>query len=166
MELKYCPQCSGLLESREIGGRERRVCPDQNCGYVFWLNPAPVLAGLVEYGQDVILIQNMDWPPDWWGLVTGFMESGETPEEGMLRELEEELGLKGEIQSLIGVYDFQRSNQVIIAYHIKAQGEIIRGEELRAFQKVPIAKLQPWPGATGQATADWLATRGRSDDSG
>lgn len=147
------------METRELGGRERRACPDQACGYVFWLNPAPVLAGLVEYGQDVILIQNMEWPQDWWGLVTGFMESGETPEEGMLRELEEELGLVGEIQSLIGVYDFQRMNQVIIAYHIKAQGEIIKGDELRAFKLVPIAKLQPWPGATGQAVADWLAAR-------
>jgi NAD+ diphosphatase len=159
MELKYCPQCGGPLETREIGGRERRICPDQTCGYVFWLNPAPVLAGLVEYGEDVILIQNLEWPADWWGLVTGFMESEETPEDGMLRELEEELGLKGEIQSLIGVYDFQRRNQVIIAYHIKASGEIIKGEELRAFKKVPITKLKAWPSATGQAVADWLAAR-------
>ncbi len=162
MELKYCPQCGGPLETRLIGGRERRACPDEACGFVFWLNPAPVVAGLVEHGQDVILIQNKEWPPGWWGLVTGFLESGESPEEGMLRELEEELGLKGEIQGLIGVYPFLRANQVIIAYHLVAQGEIVQGEELSGYKRVPIAKLKPWPGATGQAVADWLAARRRA----
>lgn len=147
------------MDTREIGGRERRACPDPACGYVFWQNPAPVVAGLVEHGPDVILIQNLEWPEDWWGLVTGFLESGETPEEGMLRELEEELGLKGEIQSLIGAYSFFRANQVIIAYHVAAHGEIVVGEELRAYKRVPTEKLRPWPGATGQAVADWLAAR-------
>lgn len=157
MEPRYCPLCTRPLARRPVDGEERLACQDAGCGWVFWDNPAPVVAGLVEHGHDVILIQNRGWPPEWWGLVTGFLERGETPEEGMLRELDEELGLAGEIVSLIGVYSFRRANQVIIAYHLRAAGPITPGEELAGYKAVPIAKLRPWPGATGQAVADWLA---------
>lgn len=159
MELKYCPQCGGALAAVEIDGFQRMACPDPECGYTFWFNPTPVVAGLVEYEGDVLLIQNKDWPPGWWGLLTGFLEKDETPGQGMLRELREELGLEGEIAGLIGLYSFFRMNQIIAAFHVRAWGPITVGDELNGYKAVPIDKLRPWKGATGKATADWLAAR-------
>jgi len=53
------------------------------------------------------------WPKSWFGLVTGFLERGESPEAGCLREVQEELGLdEAEIVSLIGVYEFTVRNEV------------------------------------------------------
>ena len=49
------------------------------------------------------------------------MEAGESPEEGIRREIAEETGLQAESLELMGVHDFQRMNQVIIAYHAAAQ---------------------------------------------
>jgi NADH pyrophosphatase NudC (nudix superfamily) len=43
-------------------------------------------------------------PETWFGIVAGFLEKGETPEQAVLREVEEELGLKGEIVEYIGYY--------------------------------------------------------------
>ena len=160
MPLKYCPQCSQKLITKPEGGFDRLACPDEACAWVFWDNPAPVVAGIVEYGDNVILIQNQEWPSGWYGLVTGFLERDETAEEGMLRELEEELGLKGEIVSLVGVYSFYRMNQIIIAYHVTASGEINMGEELSDYKVIPIEKVQPWDSATGYALRDWLQARG------
>lgn len=37
-------------------------------------------------------------------LITGFLERGESAEEGILREVREELILKARLQSLVGVY--------------------------------------------------------------
>ena len=69
-----------------------------------------------------------------FGLITGFMEAGETPEEGIAREVAEETSLQVEALTLIGVYDFQRMNQVIIAYHAVARGEIVLSPELAEYK--------------------------------
>jgi ADP-ribose pyrophosphatase YjhB (NUDIX family) len=126
---------------------------------VFWDNPLPVVAGLVEHEGKVILIQNKGWPESWFGLVTGFLERGETPEAAVLRELKEELSLDGEVVRLIGVYDFSMRNEVIVAYHVRARGSIALGEELAAYKAVEPDALKPWPFGTGHAVRDWLAAR-------
>ncbi len=159
MDLKFCPQCGGPLVERELGGAGRLTCRDPSCGYTFWGNPVPVVAGLVEHRGKVLLIQDRQWPRGWWGLVTGFLEAGETPAQGILREVDEELGLQGEIGGLIGVYGYRRQNQVIIAFHVRASGDIQVGEELRDYKAVAVDRLRPWSRATGKAVADWLALR-------
>jgi NAD+ diphosphatase len=58
------------------------------------------------------------------------MEAGETPQEGIAREILEETNLSVSALNLIGVYDFQRMNQVIIAYHAVASGEVRLSPEL------------------------------------
>lgn len=156
---KFCPLCGAGLESRRIEDRDRLACPAPGCGWVFWDNPIPVVGAIVEYGQDVILVQNHGWPPDWWGLVTGFLERDESPEQGVLREVAEELGLEAQLAGFVGLYPFFQRNQLVMAFHVQAQGEIILGAELAKYRAVPIYKLRPWPGATGQAVADWLAMR-------
>jgi len=156
---RFCPSCARPLEPHAHAGRDRPACPDPECGYVFWDNPLPVVAALVEHEGRVILIQNKGWPESWFGLVTGFLERGETPEQGVLRELKEELSLDGEVAKLIGVYDFQQRNEVIVAYHVCARGTISLGEELAAYKAVEPEKLQPWPFGTGHAVRDWLAAR-------
>jgi NADH pyrophosphatase NudC (nudix superfamily) len=156
---RFCPDCARPLETRPHGGRDRLACPDGACGFVFWDNPFPVVAGLVELDGQVILIQNKGWPESWFGLVTGFLERGETPEAAVLRELKEELSLDGEVVRLIGVYDFEMRNEVIVAYHVRGRGTIALGEELAAFKLVPPEKLRPWPFGTGHAVRDWLASR-------
>ncbi len=153
----YCLQCTTPLVEREDGGLVRLACP--KCDYVFYDNPAPVVAALVEHEGDVILARNKGWPETWYGLVTGFLERGETAEEGVLRELKEELGLDGEIVALIGVYSFFRMNQVIVAYHVRAEGTITLGDELVDYKRILPERLRPWPMGTGQAVSDWLAAR-------
>ncbi len=135
----------------------RPACP--NCTYVYYDNPTPVVAALVGHEGDVILARNKGWPETWYGLVTGSLERGETPEDGVLRELKEELDLVGEIVSMIGVYSFFRMNQVIVAYHVRATGRITLGEELADYKRVPPDKLRPWPEGTGVAVREWLASR-------
>ena len=159
--MKFCPRCARPLGTKEDGGRGRSACPDSACGFVFYDNPLPVVAALVEHEGRVLLVRNQGWPEKWYGLVSGFLERGETPEAGVVRELKEELGLQGEVVRLIGVYAFPERNEVILAYHLRATGTVALGEEIAELRTVSPERLRAWPFGTGLAVADWLAARGK-----
>ncbi len=118
MNYKYCPTCGSPLIEAELGGRVRQCCPDTQCGHVFWDNPVPVVGAIVEHGGRIILARNVAWPKAMFGLVTGFLEKNESPELGVVREVEEELGLIGKVQELVGLYPFARMNQILMVYHV------------------------------------------------
>lgn len=61
--------------------------------------------------------------------------------------------------SLIGVYPFERRNEVIIAYHVQADGEVVLNEELAEYRLILPEKLRPWDFGTGLAVRDWLTRR-------
>ena len=156
----HCPLCGEPLEKFEdIEGTTRQRCTAADCEFIHYDNPTPVVAAIVEYGDDVILARNVGWPDDWFGLVTGFLEKGETPEAGLLREIREELEVEADIVEFVGHYPFEKMNQLIIAYHVTIDDEPTAGPELAAIKRVPIDKLKPWPMGTGHAVRDWLNRR-------
>lgn len=136
------------------------ACEAAGCGFVQWGNPVPVVAALVEYQGKILLARNVAWPPQFYALITGFLEKNETPLEGAIRELKEETNLDAVQSSLIGVYPFARKNEVIMAYHIQAEGEVTLSEELVDYKLVEPARLRPWRMGTGLAMADWMQARG------
>ena len=98
--------------------------------------------------------------PDMWDIsAAGHVSAGEEPIVSGLREVKEELGLKGQIDDFIGCYSFFEMNQLILAYHVYVEGEIVLGKELAEFKMVPPEKLRPWAFGTGYAVKDWLEKR-------
>jgi NAD+ diphosphatase len=165
MTFKFCPQCATPLapiEQMEDGGPKTRLrCPA--CGFTHWNNPTPVLAAVVECtdrGGQILLARNAAWTQRMFALITGFMEAGESPQHGIAREVMEETALQVDAVSLIGVYDFQRMNQVIVAYHAAAHGEIRLSPELAEYKLFAPADVRCWPAGTGYALADWLRGQG------
>ncbi|MFH1243311.1 MAG: NUDIX domain-containing protein [Pseudomonadota bacterium] len=159
MEMKFCPWCGKELVTAQVDGRARLGCSSDECDYVFWENPTPVVASITELDGDVVLVRNKGWPEKMFGLVTGFLEKGETPQDGVLREVKEELGLEGEIESFVGYYSFFEMNQLILAFHVKAQGEIVKGKELDQIKLISPERLRPWRFGTGLAIKKWLDAR-------
>lgn len=164
-DIRFCAHCATplrLLEVAEDSGPKTRLrCPA--CGYTHWNNPTPVLAAVIELtdrdGQ-LLLARNAAWSGKFFGLVTGFMEAGESPQQGVAREVAEETSLGVDALSIIGVYDFQRMNQVIIAYHAQAHGEIVLSPELADYRLFRPDAVRCWRAGTGYALADWLRGRG------
>src|SRR5438132_6624313 len=128
--MKFFPSCARPLSPRELEGHTRLVCSSETCDYVFYDNPAPVVAALIEHGETVLLVRNKGWPEKWYGLVSGFLEKGESPEQGVLREVKEEIGLKGEIISFIGGYPFHEMNEIILACKVHGHVGIEVGDEI------------------------------------
>ena len=161
MEIRFCPVCASDLVSRfddQDPNKTRLSCPEGH--WTYWDNPIPVLAALVEVEGRILLARNAAWVEKTFALITGFMERGETPEQGIAREIKEETNLDATTITLIGVYEFTKKNEVIIAYHVKATGEICLSEELVEYRLVAPEKLRPWNAGTGHAVADWMRSQG------
>jgi NADH pyrophosphatase NudC (nudix superfamily) len=166
-EYRFCPSCAtplALLTEQEDGGPKARMrCPA--CGFTHWNNPVPVLAAVIECADRdgrILLARNAAWSGRMFALITGFMEAGETPQDGLAREIREETSLQAQELNLIGVYDFQRKNQVIIAYHARCEGEVRLSPELVDYRLYTPDTVKCWPAGTGYALADWLRSRGHA----
>ncbi len=161
-EFRFCPACAtplALIGQEEDGGFTQRMrCPA--CGFTHWNNPTPVLAAIVEMDGQILLARNAAWPTKMFGLITGFMEAGETPEEGIRREIAEETSLAVDTLELVAVHDFQRMNQVIITYHARAHGQVRLSPELVEYKLMPPDKVRCWRAGTGLALAQWLRQQG------
>lgn len=156
---RYCPACGTGLQSSLRDGVERLACGA--CDFVHWDNPTPVVAAVVEHQGEIVLARNAAWPQKFYALITGFLERHDpSPEEAVIREVAEELGLQGQAAHFIGHYRFERMNQLIIAYHVPAIGEIQLGAELVDYIRVAPEQARYWPAATGLALRDWLRGRG------
>ena len=159
MQANFCLYCGSPLHLVDIAGQTRRRCSAAGCAYVYWDNPIPVVAAIVEMDGAVILARNQGWPEHMFGLISGFLEKGETPEAAILREVREELGLDAVTAHFVGYYPFFEMNQLLLAFHVPVQGEIVLNEELAAIKRVPVERLKPWTIGTGPAVRDWLASR-------
>ncbi|NTU53988.1 MAG: NUDIX hydrolase [Chlorobiaceae bacterium] len=124
----FCPHCATPLIEAIIEGRKRLNCPQ--CSWIHYINPLPVtLACTVNRNNELLLIRRAHEPAfNEWALPGGFLEEGELPEDGCLRELFEETSLEGTVEGLIGVYHRESElygSLVVVAYRVVAAHERI-----------------------------------------
>jgi 8-oxo-dGTP diphosphatase len=53
---------------------------------------------------------------DWWNLIGGGLEYEETVEQGLVREVREEVGAEIEIIRLVGVYSKPRKREIVLTF--------------------------------------------------
>lgn len=98
--------------------RERLVCGE--CGYVVYDNPK-IIVGAVCTWEDTYLLCRRAIEPrvGFWTMPVGYMELGETSEEGALREVREEALANAVIDGLLGVFSFPAIHQVHMIYRAR-----------------------------------------------
>ena len=98
--------------------RERRVC--QTCGFIDYVNPR-IVAGVVAHADEKILFCRRAIEPrrGYWTLPAGFLELGESVEEGARREAQEEARAELELEAMLGVYSIPRIGQVQIFFRAR-----------------------------------------------
>lgn len=132
--MNFCPECASSIEMRLIDGEKRQACSNVRCQFVNWNNPVPVAAGLIKLGDKYLMARNVNWPEGMFSLISGFVEHGEVPHKTIARETTEELGLQTLATHFVNHYSFPRMNQVIAAYLVEAEGEVVLNEELAEYQ--------------------------------
>jgi ADP-ribose pyrophosphatase YjhB (NUDIX family) len=98
--------------------RRRLVC--DTCGFVQYENPRIVVGAVVGW-KDRILLCRRAIPPrrGFWTLPAGYLELGESPEAGAVREAWEEARAQLEIDQLLAVYSLTRISQVQLIYRAR-----------------------------------------------
>lgn len=95
---RFCPRCGGTLRSRAAGHELR--CPQCERAQFPRTDPAVIMAITHGEGDDeaILLGRNTAWPVGRWSTLAGFCEPGETLEDAVRREVDEEVGVQvGEV---------------------------------------------------------------------
>jgi ADP-ribose pyrophosphatase YjhB (NUDIX family) len=102
MRFNFCPNCGAQLPATN-NAFASQYCA--NCGRTHYHNSKPCAGALIVKDGRVLLVKRAVEPfKGYWDLPGGFLEAGEHPLDGMLREVREELGLKVCVKELLGVY--------------------------------------------------------------
>jgi mutator protein MutT len=162
---RYCQICGHFLVERFVEDENRTRLQCESCGFIHYLNPRVVAAIIVSHGGRVLLQQRAVEPrAGFWTFPGGFLEVGETAEEGAARETLEEVGLNVTPASLVGVYSRPHVGIVLVAYAAESASDAAfvgdsESQQVRWFATDEI----PWDElafeTTTAALRDWLAGR-------
>lgn len=149
---KYCPFCGEA--NRKLRDAPHRKCPA--CGLHDWRNPAPAVGCAIlspspgGKGLRVLLSRRAAAPKKGeWDLVGGFVDAGETPEEAVRREVEEETGCGlAETRAhgaAAGTYDREATLNFLFTGRI--EGEPQASDDSAELRWWPLGKVPPlaWP---------------------
>jgi NAD+ diphosphatase len=117
----------------------------------------PVVGIVVETPDGILLAHNRSWPDGVFSIITGFLESGESPERAAIREVKEELDLDAHEVNFLGNFPFAKLNQLMIAFHVKALGDVVLNEELDMHKFVNKEQLLGWTTGNRFEIGEWLA---------
>ena len=118
--IQHCRACGQPTSYRvpPDDNRERAVC--SACGEIHYENPINVVGTLPVWEQQVLLCRRAIEPRHGlWTLPAGFLELGETTEQGARRETDEEAGAPIEMQALFTVLNVVRVGQVHFFYRAR-----------------------------------------------
>lgn len=116
--MNFCSKCGTKDPAFEIppgDNRPRFVC--RNCDMIHYSNPR-IITGCLPIWEDKVLLCKRAIEPrlGFWNVASGFMENGETVEEGAKREVLEEAEAEVEIIGVHSIYSIPRISQVYIHY--------------------------------------------------
>ncbi|MBK8198015.1 MAG: NUDIX hydrolase [Acidobacteria bacterium] len=122
--------------------RVRRIC--NRCNFVDYVNPKIVVGSVVTQGERILLCKRAIEPrKGFWTLPAGFMEEGESVEEGAMREAREEACAEIAIDRLLAVYSVPRIAQVQVMFRAELRSEIAPGPESEEVMLVEWKDI-PW----------------------
>lgn len=123
INFRYCPLCKSELNLSEKYPR----C--SNCGITFYKNSKPC-AGVLPIKDGKVLLSKRAIEPykGKFDIIGGFLNEGEHPESGAIRETLEETGLKIKIISLLGIYIDQYGKDGDFTLNMHYICEIIGGD--------------------------------------
>lgn len=89
---RFCGVCGAATRPERAGHLIR--CTNESCGQEFFPRIDPAIIVLVTDGERALLGRQASWPPGRYSTIAGFVEPGESLEDAVIREVDEETGVR------------------------------------------------------------------------
>lgn len=86
---QFCGHCATPMT--QLSDERAKRCP--NCGLVNYPRLSPAVIVLIVRGDELLLARAPHFPAGMYGLIAGFVEPGESLEDAIVREVQEEVGI-------------------------------------------------------------------------
>jgi NAD+ diphosphatase len=155
---QFCGLCAARTE--DIPGERAKRCTA--CAQTFYPRVTPAVIVLVHDGPRVLLTRGKNFPAGWYALVAGFLETGETLEECVAREVCEETGVEVDKVEYQGSQPWPFPHQIMVGFRARyLRGEVVVDkrelEDARWFDRNAMPPLPP-PVSIARAMIDvWLS---------
>ncbi len=115
--MNYCTYCAHALKLVQLENETVKRYYCENCGSIHYTNPKMVV-GCLAYWEDQVLLCKRAIEPfkGKWNIPAGYLEKGETAEEGAKRETWEEAYANVEVHSVHAIYSLTHINQIYIHF--------------------------------------------------
>lgn len=125
---RFCGSCGAPTRS-ERGGHLRR-CTNAACGASHFPRTDPAVIMVVHDGGDrCVLGRQANWPNGMHSTLAGFVEPGESLEEAVAREVEEEVGLKVRDVTYHSSQPWPFPSSLMIGFWARSEGAVLRVDE-------------------------------------
>lgn len=153
----FCGTC-GKPTARSVEERFK-LCP--HCSTTVYPRISPAVVVGVIRGDEILLARAHYFPEDFFSIVAGYVEPGESLEECLEREVFEETGIKVKKISYFGSQPWGLTGSLMIGYTAEYEsGDIVIEEkEIAEARWFPLNDLPNLPPGTSlsRQIIDWLA---------
>ena len=122
---RYCNRCGS--EMARAKGMNAKECP--RCFFLNFPRISPAVIVLVERGNSLLLVRSKRFTAAFYSVLAGFVEPGETLEETVKREVEEEVGIRIKNIRYFGSQSWPFPDSLMIGFTAEYESGEIRIEE-------------------------------------
>ena len=120
-QYRFCGQCGE--PTIEMEDERAKACT--KCDLTFYPRLSPSIIVSVVKGEQILLARSARFPQGMYSVLAGFVEPGETLEECIVREIEEEVGIRVQNIEYFGSQNWPFPHSLMIAFTTDyASGEI------------------------------------------
>ena len=163
---RFCKRCGN--EMRTKAGPPTRECPV--CGYLSFPRISPAVIVLVERENQCLLARSPRFKGEFYSVLAGFAEPGETLEETVAREVREETGIEVQDIRYFGSQPWPFPDSLMIGFTARYAGGEIRvdGEEILDARWFTSDQLPNIPGkiSIARQLIDWFVSKHRLEPGG
>jgi NAD+ diphosphatase len=156
---QYCGKCGTPTgtDEKELA----KICPE--CGFISHTRLSPAVITAIIKDNKILMAKHSYGLKDRYSLIAGFIEAGETLEEGVKREVMEEVGLKVKNIKYFGSQPWPFPNSLMIGFTANYEsGEInVDGKEIIEAKWFDVDEITPMPSKISIASEliDWYVEK-------
>jgi NAD+ diphosphatase len=149
---QFCGRCGEAMEDHAAD--RAKVCG--SCGLINYPKLSPSIIVLVRRGEDVLLARNARWPQGVYSTLAGFVEPGESIEQTVHREVQEEVGIRVCNLCYKGSQSWPFPNSLMLGFFADYEGGdiVCQDAEIAEARWFHYTQLPNVPG--GAAISRWL----------